>query len=204
MGKFDKFAFSANPAFDEAAVREAFSHAVPLKTLAIYCYDPRAALIPALVAELFGETYPGDLVVNDHGQKIASTANLFPIVVAGGRANDALRSIAVAQHLFGLENVVVVHHSHCGATTFTADGIIDAFREEQHSDIATAFPREALCISDYEKSLRNDVQLLRGHPAVPKSANIFGLFYEIDSGELIEVVRSFGVPQSNSTECLAD
>ena len=60
MGKFDRYAFSAQPSFDEAETRKAFSHAVPLKTLVIYCYDPRAAEIPDAVAKLFGdEVFPG-------------------------------------------------------------------------------------------------------------------------------------------------
>jgi len=190
MGRFTKFAFNSRPGFDEAAVRQVFAKAVPLKTVVIYCYDPRAARIPELVADRLGETYPGFLVLDAEGRKVASTTNVFPIIVAGGRAHDALRSIAVAQHLFGIENVVVVHHSQCGATTFTADGIIDAFHDEHHVDISRAFPREALCIADYEQSIRNDVDLLRNHPAVPRSANILGFFYEIDSGELIEIAKA--------------
>jgi carbonic anhydrase len=192
MGKFDKFAYSTQPGFDEPTVRLAFAKAVPLKTVVIYCYDPRAADIPAAVARKLGETYPGDVVVDDEGRKVASTTTIFPVIVAGGRAYDALRSVAVAQHLFGIENIVVVHHSQCGATTFTADGIIGAFHHEQHADIADAFPRSALCISDYEQSLRSDVEMLRQHPAVPHSANILGFFYEIDSGELFEVANEPG------------
>jgi carbonic anhydrase len=192
MGKFDKFAFSAHPAFDESEVRQAFAQAVPLKTVVIYCYDPRAAQIPCSVAKRFGETFPGQLILDASGHKIASTTNIFPVIVAGGRAFDALRSVAVAQHLFGIENIVVVHHSHCGATTFTASGIVSAFRAEQHADISHTFPHETLCIADYEQSLRGDVKLLRDHPATPRSANIFGFFYEIDSGELIEVVNDLG------------
>jgi hypothetical protein len=39
--------------------RKAFSQAVPLKTLVIFCYDPRAAEIPNAVAKLFDdEVYP--------------------------------------------------------------------------------------------------------------------------------------------------
>lgn len=197
MGKFDRFAFSAHPAFNESAVRQAFAQAVPLKTVVIYCYDPRAVGIPSAVAKRFSETFPGDLIVDASGHKIASTTNVFPVVVAGGRAFDALRSIAVAQHLFGIDNIVVVHHSHCGATTFTADGIIGAFHNEHHADISHAFPREALCIADYEQSLRDDVQLLRNHPATPRSANIFGFFYEIDGRELIEVVSDAASTQIN-------
>ena len=53
MSRFDRYAFSASPSFDEAKTRVAFSHAVQLKTLVIYCYDPRAAEIPNAVAKLF-------------------------------------------------------------------------------------------------------------------------------------------------------
>ena len=196
MNGLAKFAFSATKGFDEAAVREAFSHAVPLNSVVIYCYDPRAARIPELVAERLGDVYPGEILLNDQGLKVASTATVFPIVVAGGRAFDALRSIAVAQHLFGIENIVVVHHSYCGATTFTADGIIDAFRHEHDADISTSFPRPALCIADYEQSLKSDVALIRKQPGTPKSVDIFGFFYEIDSGELVLVATSPGVPRS--------
>lgn len=192
MTDFSRFAFSSAEDFNEAETREAFSHAVPLRTVVIYCYDPRAAEIPLLVAERLGDHYPGQILVDDEGHKVASTATVFPVIVAGGRAFDALRSIAVAQHLFGIENIVVVHHSQCGATTFTAEGIIDAFRCEQHSDIADAFPREALCIADYRQSLSSDVALIRRQPGTPRSANIVGFFYEIDSGELIEVVSDPG------------
>ena len=118
MTRFDEYAFNADPSFDETATREAFSHAVPLRTLVIYCYDPRAADIPQAVAARFGnEVFPGQIVHNASGNRVASSATIFPIVVAGGRAIDALRSITVAQHLFGIQNIVVVHHSHCGATT---------------------------------------------------------------------------------------
>ena len=192
MTKFSRFAFSAAEGFDEAASRRAFAKAVPLRTIVIYCYDPRASGIPEHVAKHLGETYPGSLLRDADERKVASTATMFPIIVAGGRAFDALRSIAVAQHLFGIENIVVVHHSQCGATTFTADGIIDAFRLEQHSDISRAFPRETLCIADYEESLKCDIALIRNHPGTPKSADIFGFFYEIDSEELILVARDPG------------
>ena len=190
MARFDRFAFSASPSFDEAATREAFSRAVPLKTLVIHCYDPRAAGIPDAVAALLGdEAFPGRIILDADGRKVASTTTVFPIVVAGGRATDALRSIAVAQHLFGIENIAVVHHSMCGATTFTADGIIAAFRHEHHADLDGLYDRGSLCITDYETSLKHDVALVRSHPGAPRHANIFGFFYDIDTAELTEVVR---------------
>ena len=190
MGNFDQYAFSANPSFNEAATREAFRHAVPLKTLVIYCYDPRAAEIPNAVARLFAdEVFPGQVILDASGNRVASTTTIFPVIVAGGRAIDALRSITVAQHLFGIQNVVVVHHSHCGATTFTADRIIDAYRHEHGTDIAELYDRGSVCIEDYEASLRRDTARIRSHAGTPKHVNIFGYFYDIDTGALTEVVR---------------
>jgi carbonic anhydrase len=189
MGKFERYAFSASPSFDEAATREAFSRAVPLKTLVIYCYDPRAADIPQAVAELLGdEIFPGQIMLDASGNRVASSTTMFPIVVAGGRAIDALRSITVAQHLFGIQNIVVVHHSHCGATTFTADGIIDTYKHEHHTDISDLYERGSICIEDYEASLKRDIALIRSHAGTPKHVNIFGYFYNIDTGMLTEVV----------------
>jgi carbonic anhydrase len=190
MGKFDRYAFSKDPAYDEAATRKAFAKAVPLKTLVIYCFDPRAVEIPEAVAKALGnEIYPGDVIVDGSGNRVASTATIFPIVVAGGRAVDALRSITVAQHLFGIQNIVVVHHSHCGGTSFTADGIIDAYRHEHHADIADLYERGSICIEDYEASLKRDTALVRASAGTPKHVNILGFFYDIDTGKLTEVVR---------------
>ena len=189
MSRFDRYAFSAREDFDEAATRKAFAQAVPLRTLVIYCYDPRAAEIPAVVAKRFGEVFPGEVLQDAAGNRVASTTTIFPVIVAGGRAIDALRSITVAQHLFGLENIVVVHHSHCGGTTFTADGIIDAYWHEHQADIAPLYDRGSICIEDYEASLLRDTALIRAHPGTPKHVTIFGYFYDIDMGTLTEVVR---------------
>ena len=190
MGKFDRYAFSAQPSFDEAATRKAFSKAIPLKTLVIYCYDPRAAEIPNAVAKLFGdEVFPGDIILDGSGNRVASTTTIFPVIVAGGRAVDALRSITVAQHLFGIQNIVVVHHSHCGATSFTADGIINAYEHEHRVDISKLYDRSNICIGDYEASLKRDTALVRSHGGTPKNVNVFGYFYDIDTGTLTEVVR---------------
>jgi carbonic anhydrase len=187
--KFDRYAFSASPSFDEAATRKAFSRAVPLKTLVIHCYDPRAAGIPKAVAERLGdEVFPGEVVFDDAGNRVGSTATVFPVVVAGGRAVDALRSITVAQHLFGIENIVVVHHSFCGATSFTAEGIIAAYRHEHGRDISGLHDRGSLCIEDYEASLRRDVALIRSYAGTPSRADVFGFFYDIDTGALTEIV----------------
>jgi len=190
MGKFDRYSFSAQPSFDEAETRKAFSKAVPLKTLVVYCYDPRAAEIPNSVArELGDEVFPGEIILDGSGNRVASSTTIFPVIVAGGRAVDALRSITVAQHLFGIQKIVIVHHSHCGATSFTADGIIHAYKHEHQVDISSLYARSSICITDYEASLKHDTALVRAHEGTPRHVDIFGYFYDIDTGALSEVVR---------------
>jgi carbonic anhydrase len=89
----------------------------------------------------------------------------------------------------GLRNIAVVHHSHCGATTFTADGLIRAWQHEHAADIAGLYDRGSICIGDYEASLKRDTALIRSHAGTPMHANIFGYFYDIDTGDLTEVVH---------------
>ena len=186
---FDAYAFSKQPGYDERAVRRAFAKAVPLRTVVVYCYDPRAVGIPAAVAKEFGDVFPGAIVRDDAGKKIASTTTLFEVVVAGGRAIDALRSVTVAQHLFGIERIVIVHHTYCGATSFTADGIIDACERELGTDIANLYERDSICITDYATSLGHDVRLMRTSAGTPRHAPIYGCLYNIDTEELSLVIE---------------
>jgi carbonic anhydrase len=186
----DTYAFSKQPGFVETETRKHFKQAVPLRTVVIYCYDPRAVNIPHAVAKVMpGEVYPGDIVRDGQGRKVASTTTIFPVVVAGGRAVDALRSITVAQHLFGIENIVVVHHTYCGATSFTPEGLIKAFHDEHGVDISALYDRGNIAIADYEASLRRDTRLLRESKGTPKGVNIYGYLFNIDTEALTLVVE---------------
>src|SRR5499433_1072110 len=190
---FDTYVFAKQPGFVETEMRKAFKQAVPLRTVVVYCYDPRAVDIPHAVAKAIpGEVYPGEIVRDEQGRKVASTTTIFPVVVAGGRTVDALRSITVAQHLFGIQNIVVVHHTYCGATSFTADGIIAAYRQEHHTDIAELYERDSICISDYVASLEHDIRLVRASPGTPQHVNIYGYVYDIDIAELSLVIEDKG------------
>jgi carbonic anhydrase len=196
---FNTFTFSKQPGFVETEMRKAFKRAVPLRTVAVYCYDPRAVNIPHAVAKAMpGEVYPGEIVKDDVGKKIASTTTIFPVVVAGGRAVDALRSITVAQHLFGIENIVVVHHTYCGATSFTPEGLIKAFNSEQGVDISALYDRGNIAIADYESSLKRDTRLLRESKGTPKNVNIYGYLFDIDTEALTLIVEDRAAPRRDN------
>src|SRR3954451_7453344 len=48
---------------------------------------------------------------------------------AGGRAKDAIRSLAISQELLGTREIVVIHHTDCGMLTFTNDVIREKLAE---------------------------------------------------------------------------
>ena len=194
--QFRETAFSLRPDYDEAVVREEFAKLMPLRTIVIYCFDPRAAGVPEAIAKELGDVYPGTPVVDGEGRALATTATVLPVVVAGGRAIDALRSITVGQHLLGVHRVAVVHHTQCGATSYTERGIVDAFRRELGQDIEGLYPSESVRIEDYVSSLEHDVALVRASAGTPRHVDIYGYVYDIDTGELTRVCSDEAIRES--------
>jgi carbonic anhydrase len=189
MGKFSDYEYRKQPGFDMNTF-EGANQAIPMKTLVIYCLDPRAVEIPQAVAEYFGdEVYPGEIITDENGTRVGSTRTLFTATNAGGRAAFALDVVAAMDYLFHVQNVVVVHHSFCGTTTLTPELMVEKFHDHHHADISTMFDHDSLAIMDFEESLNYDIKLLRSSPAVPKQVKLYGFFYEISSGKLTEVVR---------------
>ena len=196
MSQFSNYEYRKQPGFDMETF-EGANQAIPMKTLVIYCFDPRAVEIPQSVARYFGdEVYPGENILDESGNRVGHTRTLFTETNAGGRAAFALESVAAMDYIFGVQNVVVVHHSFCGTTTLTPELLIEEFRDHHHADITTMFDHDSLAIMDFEESLNYDIKLLRESPAVPKHIKLYGFFYEINSGKLIEVVRDIPATQS--------
>ena len=64
MGTFSNYECRKQPGFDMNTF-EGANQAIPMKTLVIHCFDPRAADIPQAVAEYFGdEVYPGEIITD--------------------------------------------------------------------------------------------------------------------------------------------
>ena len=75
---FDTYVFSKQSDYDEPTFRKEFAKAMQnLRTVVVYCYDPRIVDVPAAVAKEFGEVYPGDIVTDEQGNKVATTTTLF-------------------------------------------------------------------------------------------------------------------------------
>ena len=187
--KYSEYEFRTQPWFDQENF-EGFNFAIPMKTMVIHCFDPRAAEIPQAIAAHFpDEVYPGENVLDEAGNRIGHTRTLFAVSNAGGRAFSALQSVATMEYLFHVQNVIVVHHSFCGATGFRPEQLLEHFHDHHHADLAPLIEKGSEAIMNFEESIKHDVALLRSSPAVPKSVNLYGFFYDINSGKLTEIAR---------------
>jgi carbonic anhydrase len=104
---------------------------------------------------------------------------------AGGRAQDALRSIVISQRLLGTKEVLVIHHTDCGMQTFHNEDLYAKVREDLDADASDI---DFLPFPDLEQSVRDDVQFLKDSPLVPDDVSIRGFVYDVKSGKVTEVI----------------
>lgn len=103
---------------------------------------------------------------------------------AGGLAtDDAIRSLVISQQLLGTEEVIVVEHTGCGMLTFEDDRV----RRDIAARTGAAVDLPLLAFTDLEANLRSQVERIRSHPWI-KDVPVHGLVFEVESGQLIEVV----------------
>lgn len=103
---------------------------------------------------------------------------------AGGRAEDALRSLVISEQLLGTTDVVVIHHTECGMLTFSNADLQAKLQKDLHVDASNI---DFLPFSDLEQSVRDDVALIKNSPLVPKNINVTGFVYDVHSGKLLPV-----------------
>jgi len=106
---------------------------------------------------------------------------------AGGRAQDALRSLVISQRLLGTREIVVLHHTDCGMLTFTNEQLAAKIQADLGVDVGG---QDFLPFADLEQSVRDDVAFLRNSPLIPKDIPISGAIYDVRTGRVHEVVRA--------------
>jgi carbonic anhydrase len=103
---------------------------------------------------------------------------------AGGVvSDDALRSLALSQHLMGTEEIVLIHHTDCGLLNITDDEF--AARLEAEAGETPDWPIHAF--DDLEQNLRASIAKLEQSPFVPHTDKITGYEYEVETGRLRQV-----------------
>jgi carbonic anhydrase len=103
---------------------------------------------------------------------------------AGGVvSDDAIRSLSISQHLLGTEEIVLIHHTDCGMLTFEDD----AFAGRLESETGRRPEWRAQTFTDLDQDVRASVKRIKEDPFVPRTDNVRGFVYEVESGRLREV-----------------
>jgi carbonic anhydrase len=103
---------------------------------------------------------------------------------AGGRAQDALRSLVISQRLLGTNEIAVIHHTECGSLTFSNRDLHARVKQDLGADASDI---DFLPFSDLEDSVREDVSFLVSSPLIPANVIIRGFIYDVHTGRLKEV-----------------
>lgn len=104
---------------------------------------------------------------------------------AGGRVTeDMLRSLVISQQQLGTREIVVLHHTDCGAQTFNNEDFQEHLKRELGVDVSG---KDFLPFQDVEESVREDMKLLRECPLIPDDVIISGAVYDVDTGSMREI-----------------
>ena len=104
---------------------------------------------------------------------------------AGGRVtDDMIRSLVISQQQMGTREIVVLHHTDCGAQTFNNEDFQEHLKCELGVDISG---QDFLPFQDIDESVREDMKLLRECPLIPDDVIISGAVYDVDTGSMREI-----------------
>ncbi|MFS9314183.1 carbonic anhydrase [Streptococcus infantis] len=163
MSYFENF-LKANQAYVELHGDLHLSIKPKTKVTIVTCMDSRLHVAPALGLAL------GDAHILRN---------------AGGRVTeDMIRSLVISQQQMGTREIVVLHHTDCGAQTFNNEDFQEHLKHELGVDVSG---KDFLPFQDVEESVREDMKLLRECPLIPDDVIISGAVYDVDTGRMIEV-----------------
>ena len=104
---------------------------------------------------------------------------------AGGRVtDDVLRTLVLANHLLGVDRVLVVEHTNCKMASATDEEVHEIIRAEAGIDTRSL---EFHTMSDQLASIAHDVQRVQSSPYL-KGVTVGGFLYDVTTGRLEEVV----------------
>jgi carbonic anhydrase len=103
---------------------------------------------------------------------------------AGGVvSDDAIRSLAISQHLLGTEEIILIHHTDCGMLTFTDEEFAARLQEEAGERPGWS----AHAFSGLEQDVRDSIAKIKKSPFIPRTDSVRGFVFDVKTGELREV-----------------
>ncbi|KWW31702.1 MAG: carbonic anhydrase [bacterium P3] len=153
--------------------------------------DKRLAVLSCMDTRLT-ELLPAALGLRNGDAKIIKNAGGLVI----SAFDSAMRSLIVAVYELGVEYIMVVAHSHCGACHMSYSHFHDQMLARGVTDETLDTIRKCGIdlghwlegFKDTEESVRKTVETIRTHPLVPKDVVVRGFIIDSETGSLQEVV----------------
>lgn len=152
--------------------------------------DKKLAILSCMDTRLT-ELLPAALGLKNGDAKIIKNAGGLVI----SPFDSAMRSLLVAIYELGVEEIMVVAHSNCGACHMNGAEMKRLMLERGiHQDVIDTI---TLCgidldhwlegFHDTEDSVRNTINTISHHPLVPRDVNLHGYIIDSVTGKLTEV-----------------
>lgn len=102
---------------------------------------------------------------------------------AGGVVtDDIIRSITISQRMLGTEEIILIHHTNCGLSTFSEDEFDDLLMNETGARAHW----KAESFKDTDSSVRESIRRIAQSPFI-EHKNVRGFVADVDTGLLREV-----------------
>ena len=148
-----------------------------------YAEGFRKGALPMAPAKQVAVVACMDARLNVYGLLGLSEGDAHVIRNAGGVVtDDAVRSIAISQRLLGTREIILIHHTGCGMTTFTDDEVKAQIKAD--TGIRPPFALEAF--PDVDDDVRQSIQRISTSPFI-QHKNVRGFVYDVEKGTLREV-----------------
>ncbi len=104
---------------------------------------------------------------------------------AGGVVtDDVIRSLTISQRMLGTREIILVHHSNCGALTFTDDELRNQLLQE--TGLKPMWSPESFV--DLDADLRQSMERIRRCPFLVDTSQVRGFVFDVRTGVLREVL----------------
>ena len=152
--------------------------------------DKKLAVLSCMDTRLT-ELLPAALGLKNGDAKIIKNAGGLVI----SAFDSAMRSIIVSVYELGVEEIMVVAHSHCGACHMSYEHFHDEMLSQGVSDQTLDTIRKCGIdlnawlegFRDTETSVRKTVKTIQTHPLIPKDVTVRGFIIDSVTGELQEI-----------------
>ncbi len=108
---------------------------------------------------------------------------------------SVMRSLIIGIYDLGIEEILVLGHTDCGARCTNSDSIIEKIKNKGISQksidlvnyCGVDFSNWIGGFNDLEESIKNSVDIIRSHPFITDEVEIHGLIINSETGELTKV-----------------